>query len=155
MLTHADACWRMQVVGLGPALEDGRIRGSSWSLRLSFKQRGTQFTCFSCTKVQILTHKALQDAAFRWEILSPKWRRLQCTIASLNYLLDTSPSPRPRLLHLHPHLAHFDAHSHTQRDHSLRPRPDTSSRNVAFARNGGVAYGEAHVFSPFRYADLC
>jgi hypothetical protein len=153
MLTHAGVCRSSDWDLLSKYAEYEEAHGAYDS---ASSKVVLNLLAFLEQKVQILTHKALQDATFQWETLSPKWRRLQCTIASLNYVLDTSPSPHPRLLHLHPRLGLFDAHSHTQRDHSLRPRPDSSPRNVAFARNGGVAYGgEAYVFSPFRYADVC
>ena len=55
MLTYADVCWRMQARGEATPLTLGMFEN-----RLT----GAQFTCFTRTKVQILTPEELRARTF-------------------------------------------------------------------------------------------
>ena len=67
-----------------------------------------------------------------------KWRRLQCIIGSIHYLIASHPHPPPR-----PRAPAF-----ASMQPPARLSVAMSSANHAFSRNGGVVYGDPNWFDP-------
>ena len=57
MLNHADVCWRMQATEVGAGMAHVYI---SLLMDKLTSAPGTQFTCFTSAKEQILTQKLVQ-----------------------------------------------------------------------------------------------